>query len=810
MPSGAGNQTCSVTFSDSLFNIAVAAWVIRGAEFPETSSGAVVDADFPFAPVVPLTIPEGGAAFGVASINSGTTANLNIGATAMARTIQANSAATRSVHFGDVTDLAAGSANFTQTSSLAFASGAVVFTPAAAGPGEITGSLAAQETGADAATATIDVEVSVAVTAQEAGLDLASVTGAVVVTSNLAVQESGSDTATIQAGSGRILSLAAQEAGADSAAVSVVVPVTASATAQEAGSDLSVVAGAVAVEASVAVQEIGADLASASVAVGGTEVAQYYYLNSLVDHVTGAWTSSTRLPNWMARLAASAGNIYSVDGEFGFIDGWSLPPDASIGYEDASSSPLVGGTWTGAANINRLSFVPDNFEGVTGDPDALNGIATVNSYQDGIILLIDAWESNAPNPARVYGVYSGWPDMGPYGDPDTISPSSLLAWQTWALGGYQDWMELLVSRLQGERPALDIRLSDINRVLMLTYQNTVVSTIAAGDLFEDNAPHGRSSWYFLASLIEYMEAYGEQPPAGYAPEAGFDVHPTITSNYAAIVDYMWTQLTAAPVINASLAAQEAGADTASVSAAVDVGLTISAQEAGPDLASASVAVAVGSALAAQEAGADVASGSATVAVAGAVAAQEAGSDATAVSAGVAVAGALEAQESGADRAVIQAGSGRIVSLAAQEVGSDQAEGSAAVEVAAALDALEMNGDIASVIVSIEDNVITVNLAARETGQDVGSGAASVAVAATALAQEQGADGAVILGNVVILASAALSETGTDRATIVVQNAVPIPSARRAATPAQSANGGRLTVTANGGRLIQSRNGGRLV
>ena len=268
--------------------------------------------------------------------------------------------------------------------------------------------------------------------------------------------------------------------------------------------------------------------------------------------------------------------------------------------------------------------------------------------------------------------------------------------------------------------------------------------------------------------------------------------------------------TAAVGIEAALAAQEAGADSAAASAMVAVGITISAQETGPNLASGSAAVAIGSALAAQESGQDGASGSATVAVAGAMAAQEAGSDATAVSGAVAVAGMLAAQENGADRAVIQAGSGRIVSLVAQEVGSDQAEGSAAVEVAAALVAQEMGGDIASVIVSIEDNVITVNLAARETGPDVGSGAAFVAIAAAAFAQEQGVDGAEILSNVVILTSAALSETGTDRATIVVQNSVPIPSARRPATPAQSANGGRLTVKANGGRLIQSRNGGRLV
>ena len=271
-------------------------------------------------------------------------------------------------------------------------------------------------------------------------------------------------------------------------------------------------------------------------------VVQYYYLNSLVSHETGDWTTSTQLPNWMDRLAIAAGNTYSVDSEFGFLPQWTAPPRASMGYPEADSAGVVANTWTGAAAINRLSFVPDNFDGQAFDPDANTNLLTSTTYEDGILALIDAWEANAANAGRVYSIYSGWPEMALYGDPATITPTNLLAWQTYGLGAYQDWMELLVSRLQTARPTLDIRLSDINRVLLLTYQNTVVSSIATGDLFEDDAPHGRSSWYFLASLVEYMEAYGVKPPAGYVPDAGFAVNSTITSNYQDIVDYMWDLL----------------------------------------------------------------------------------------------------------------------------------------------------------------------------------------------------------------------------------------------------------------------------
>ncbi|MDX5412760.1 MAG: hypothetical protein LPK02_06910, partial [Rhodobacterales bacterium] len=269
-------------------------------------------------------------------------------------------------------------------------------------------------------------------------------------------------------------------------------------------------------------------------------VRQYYYLNSLVSHETGAWTTSTQLPNWMGRFAAAAGTTYAVDSEFGFAPAWTLPPRANMGFADAAAAGVGANSWTGAQNIDRLSFVPDNFDGQSFDPNANTNILTSTSYQTRLLELIDGWEANAPNANRVYTVYAGWPDMGPYGDPATISAGQLAAWQAYGLGAYNDWMELLVSRLQTARPGLDIRLSNVNRVLMLTYQNTVVSTIPAGTLFEDDAPHGRSGWYFLAALAEYMHSFQQKPPAGYTPLAGYNVPAEITSNYQTIVDYMWS------------------------------------------------------------------------------------------------------------------------------------------------------------------------------------------------------------------------------------------------------------------------------
>jgi hypothetical protein len=275
--------------------------------------------------------------------------------------------------------------------------------------------------------------------------------------------------------------------------------------------------------------------------VGGMTRDVYAYLNSLHNHDAGAGNANTSTGNWLRRMALQApngGNTYTLGSLFGFANAWETPPRG--GGQEEVPSPYITGTnsWANAGQIEVVGFVPDNFEAPNHDPLDANGTMGF-AYQPRLLELIDAWQTNAPNASRRYVVYAGWPDMGPYGDPATISAGQITAYRTWALGGYQTWMELLVSRLQAARPALDIRLHDVSRALMLTWRDTVVSTIPAGTLFEDDSPHGRSTWYFLAAVAEYIELFNEKPPANFAFQGGWNVHATVTSNYQAIVDFMW-------------------------------------------------------------------------------------------------------------------------------------------------------------------------------------------------------------------------------------------------------------------------------
>lgn len=163
----------------------------------------------------------------------------------------------------------------------------------------ITGTLAAQETGADDFTAAGTVSVAGSFAVQEAGADDFTATGTVAtptITGSLAAQEIGADTL---AGSGSILvqgsfaavetgaddftsvgtvawppavgTLVAQESGTDDFTGAAVVAVAGALAATESGSDVLEAVGSIAVQGFLAAQESGADsfAASGSIVIQG-------------------------------------------------------------------------------------------------------------------------------------------------------------------------------------------------------------------------------------------------------------------------------------------------------------------------------------------------------------------------------------------------------------------------------------------------------------------------------------------------------------------------------------------------------------
>jgi hypothetical protein len=199
-------------------------------------------------------------------------------------------------------------------------------------------------------------------------------------------------------------------------------------------------------------------------------------------------------------------------------------------------------SWSGAQNVDVVEFVPDNFDGYGFDPAATTNMGA--SYQTVLLRLIDQWAVNAPNSNRRYAVYAGWPQLNGYGATSVgaLTAPQIANWIAFGLGPYQTWMELLVSRLKAARPGLDIRLHNVSKAVLIAYRDTVVRTIPATTLFEDTAPHGRASWYFLAAVADYIALYGEKPAANFSFDTAWGVSPVITANYQSIVDVIWNAM----------------------------------------------------------------------------------------------------------------------------------------------------------------------------------------------------------------------------------------------------------------------------
>lgn len=264
----------------------------------------------------------------------------------------------------------------------------------------------------------------------------------------------------------------------------------------------------------------------------------YHYLNSLTDYSGGGgpgFGPDTKVPNWVARFAKKAGKSYRVDGELGFVDGWSLPPRSAVGYKSASSAN-VGDSWRSAdsANVTHLYFTPDNFnQAEVSDPKG--GVFGGASYVDRLLNFIDSWEEKT-NDEIVYRVYEGWADMGRYADPFPGSSKDLEKWRGYTLGDYHDWYLKLIAELKSERPNIEIDLVPVSKAIVGAMEQTILRELSSEDLFVDNAPHGNATFYFLAGVVTYMDLYREPIPSAYKiPDS---VNQLVRDNFAEIEGYL--------------------------------------------------------------------------------------------------------------------------------------------------------------------------------------------------------------------------------------------------------------------------------
>ena len=268
----------------------------------------------------------------------------------------------------------------------------------------------------------------------------------------------------------------------------------------------------------------------------------YIFGNSLIDHiVTPEPTEEKRVPHWLGLLAQAAQTEFLVDGTYGFIrdflDFNNIQPQWT--YTTASQVWEEPGDPFSAQDYSALLFSPTNFLQYQGpdqayfdDPNETPLSASLSLYDQSI----------AAHPNVPFYIYEGWGEMdGGYGTfPGTINLSTYH--QNMISGTYPDWYTDLHDQMLAARPGANIRLIPVSRILSTILNQSTYSSLSVLDLYEDDAPHGQSTLYFLASLITYSAIYQQMPPENF--DIPNTVESVIRDNYPALRTLIWQELQA--------------------------------------------------------------------------------------------------------------------------------------------------------------------------------------------------------------------------------------------------------------------------
>ncbi len=270
----------------------------------------------------------------------------------------------------------------------------------------------------------------------------------------------------------------------------------------------------------------------------------FIFGHSLLDHrppLIPTPSNETTVPHWLYLLSAEAGYDYAAGGQYGFLPQHAnVPPISQWGYD------IVPGVWESdteafsEADVSTVLITAGNFmqwqgpdEEYPGDP----GITPISATET----ILD-WLAAQGDDPKCY-IYENWPDMAEY-LPNDFPPShsDFTNYDNYTQGAFHDWWIDYQDALLLSRPDLNVRMIPVGPILGKILTQVIPNQIPYTELYEDNAPHGRASTYFLASLVTFMAIYEEPAPASFSIPS--IVHPVIQTNYQTIVNFIWDELNA--------------------------------------------------------------------------------------------------------------------------------------------------------------------------------------------------------------------------------------------------------------------------
>lgn len=269
-------------------------------------------------------------------------------------------------------------------------------------------------------------------------------------------------------------------------------------------------------------------------AIAQTTIESHMMGHSLMDHSSS--TDQTKIAYWIHELAVEAGNIYESTGQFGSVwDFAEFNPSSNWGTMGVPSSWDADFETYEEADLNNFLFTIFNY--VQDLPPHVVYYTLPSSVLLASQRVVDSVKLYQPT--NDIFIYENWPDMAPFtsGTPFDPTPAEYANYNAYTLGNFHDWWIQLHDSILLSHPQYNVRMIPVGPVIAELMGEAPYNTIPVNQLYEDDAPHGRETIYFLAGLATYMAIFGEKAPSTYAvPNT---VVSEIADNYAAIIDEFW-------------------------------------------------------------------------------------------------------------------------------------------------------------------------------------------------------------------------------------------------------------------------------
>ncbi len=300
------------------------------------------------------------------------------------------------------------------------------------------------------------------------------------------------------------------------------------------------------------------------------DMRSYIFGNSLVHHTLGASPTIQNIPYWLYELSKEGGQEYSIDGQFGFLPDQKLPPWYQWEFENAKSAWNESFAKSDYDNviITAANFI-QQWQRPNGDYlDTSVVAATKRIYHYIRITVVNLFQKRkrttvfynymetsvvteslrifdyvrVEEPSINFYIYENWPGFeGDYPFPATTETFKL--YNEYVTGDFHNWWIEMQDMMNEARPEATIMLIPVGSIISKVLTDIPgLNSLNMDELYDDKAPHGKASMYFLASLVFYMSLYEERPPASYSIPNTIPVQ--IQKEYAVIVDYMWNELMA--------------------------------------------------------------------------------------------------------------------------------------------------------------------------------------------------------------------------------------------------------------------------